>query len=242
MSMPVILNIVDTRVKDDDFESIFQYLRTIDRQFSTFNDESETTKINRGESNIENYSPEMRKVIALGRQTKSETNGYFDIYSEGKLDPAGIVKGLAIYEATRKLQNMGYHNFYLEIAGDVQAMGRNAEGEKWKIGIRNPFEPSEIVKIVYLSGQGIATSGNYMRGKHIIDPIHQERADEISSMTVIASNVYEADRFATATFAMGEKGINFLEKTEGLEGYMIGKDKIAKMTSGFDKYLMEGNK
>jgi len=44
---------------------------------------------------------------------------------------------------------------------------------------------------------------------------------EIASISVIGPNVYEADRFATAAFAMGEKGIEFIEKQKKLEGYMI---------------------
>ena len=36
--------------------------------------------------------------------------------------------------------------------------------------------------------------------------------NEIVSLTVIGSNVYEADRFATAAFAIGKDGINFIEQ------------------------------
>ena len=58
-------------------------------------------------------------------------------------------------------------------------------------------------------------------------------------MTVIGPNVYEADRFATPAFAMGKKGIDFVENLPGLEGYMVDKDGIATMTSGFEKYTTE---
>ena len=36
-------------------------------------------------------------------------------------------------------------------------------------------------------------------------------------------------------FAMQREGINFIEKLKGLEGYMIDKNGIATMTSGFEK-------
>jgi thiamine biosynthesis lipoprotein len=85
---------------------------------------------------------------------------------------------------------------------------------------------------------GIATSGTYRRGQHIYDP-HNTGAPlaEIVSISVIGPNVYEADRFATAAFAMGGQGINFIENLKGFEGYMINKDGIAIQTGGFVRYL-----
>ena len=53
---------------------------------------------------------------------------------------------------------------------------------------------------------------------------------------MIGPNIYEADRFATAAFAMGARGIHFIEKFLDLEAYMINQKGIATMTSGFEKY------
>ena len=61
--------------------------------------------------------------------------------------------------------------------------------------------------------------------------------NEIVSISVIGPNVFEADRFATAAFAMQRKGINFIEKLDGFEAYMIDKNGIATMTSKFEKYI-----
>ena len=70
-----------------------------------------------------------------------------------------------------------------------------------------------------------------------MNPKTKVAAAEIASISVIGPNVYEADRFATAAFAMGEKGIEFIEGLKGFEGYMIKNNQIAVMTSGFKKYL-----
>jgi len=179
----------------------------------------------------------MMKILGLCEQTKQETDGFFDINLNGILDPSGLVKGYAIYQGALILKNKGFANFYVEIAGDIQVFGKNEKQKKWKIGIQNPFNPDEIIKIVKLSNKGIATSGTYQRGKHIYNPKAKKLAEEIASMTVIGPNVYEADRFATAAFAMGEKGIEFIERLKGFEGYMIKKDKKAVLTSGFEDYL-----
>ena len=119
----------------------------------------------------------------------------------------------------------------------MQVSGKNAQAEPWSIGIRNPFNAKQIVKVIFLKGKGIATSGTYIRGQHIYNPLNPaDKLNEIVSITVIGPNVYEADRFATAAFAMGKKGIEFLEHLKGFAGYMIGKDRMATMTSGFEKY------
>jgi thiamine biosynthesis lipoprotein len=153
------------------------------------------------------------------------------------LNPSGLVKGYAIWQGSKILEKKSYKNFYVEIAGDIQAVGKNAKGESWKVGIQNPFNPKEIIKIVRISNKGIATSGNYQRGEHIINPKTKIAAAEIASISVIGPNIYEADRFATAAFAMGEKGINFIETLKGFAGYMVKNNQMAIMTSGFEKYL-----
>ena len=132
----------------------------------------------------------------------------------------------------------GFEDFYVDAGGDIQPHGKNAEGKKWSIGIKNPFKTTEIVKTVYVGSEGVATSGTYLRGEHIYSPKEQNRTVfEIVSLTVVGPNIYEADRFATAAFAMGRGGIDFIEKLPGFEGYMIDTKRIAVMTTGFERYI-----
>src|SRR4029078_5463526 len=109
--------------------------------------------------------------------------------------------------AAALLKEKGFANFYVDAGGDILSQGFNKENKKWRIGIKNPFDIREIVKVLKITNQGIATSGNYERGEHIYNPITGKIQNEIVSLTVIGPNVYEADRFATAAFAMGKKGI-----------------------------------
>jgi thiamine biosynthesis lipoprotein len=92
--------------------------------------------------------------------------------------------------------------------------------------------------VLRVKNKGVATSGTYIRGQHIYNP-HQPSTSpaEVQSLTVIGENVYEADRFATAAFAMGKDGIHFIERTDGLEGYMIDDGGTATLTSGFLEYV-----
>ena len=235
--MPVVVEIVDSNVTDEIFEEIFDYLISVDERFSTYKKSSEITLYNEGKISKENLSEDMKNVLKLAEEIKNKTDGYFDIVYNGKTDPSGLVKGFAIHNACEILRNSGFKNFYVEIAGDIEVAGLNSEGGKWRIGIRNPFNKRENIKIVYLSDCGIATSGNYERGEHIYNPKKHKQANDIASLTVIGPNVYEADCYATACFAMGKQGIYFIEKLDSMEGYMIDNEGLATFTSVFEKYI-----
>ncbi len=238
MGMPVTVEIVDASAKEKDIEDIFEYLRGIDQKFSTYKKDSEISQINRGEILSKKYSTEMKKILSLSQETKTQTHGYFDIHHGKMIDPSGIVKGYAISQSVKKLIKKGYKNFYVEIAGDIEVVGNNSEKKAWKVGIENPFNRKEIIKIVELSNCGIATSGNYIRGAHVYDPLGKKELRDTVSMTVIGPTCYDADKFATAAFAMGRKGIEFIEELKGYEGHMILDSKKAIVTSGFGKFVI----
>jgi thiamine biosynthesis lipoprotein len=56
-------------------------------------------------------------------------------------------------------------------------------------------------------------------------------------MSVIGPNVFEADRWATAAFAMGVSGIEFMARLPGVEACSIGWDGIATLTPGFGGFV-----
>lgn len=237
MGMTITVEIVDTTVTQKDIDNIFDWFISVDQKFSTYKTDSEISKINRGEIQPEQYSKEMKEVFILAEATKQESHGYFDIVHNNSIDPSGIVKGWAIQKAANMLEQKGYNNFYVDAGGDIQVKGNNAKGETWTIGIKNPFNQKEIVKVIHLSNSAIATSGTYIRGKHIYNPLKNAVIEDIVSMSVIGEHIVDADRFATAAFAMGKKGIQFIEELPGFEGYMIDTKGIATFTSGFETYV-----
>ena len=126
----------------------------------------------------------------------------------------------------------------MEAGGDVQLAGKSAQGRDWRVGIRNPFNQAEIVKVLSATDCGIATSGTYIRGQHIYNPKNDgQLVLDILSLTVIGPDIYEADRFATAAFVMGKAGIRFIETLDDFEGYMIDQYKLATFTSGFERFV-----
>ena len=237
MGMPIEIEIVGEGAQAT-LEAAFAYLVSVDERFSVYKEGSEISRINRGEIEAGRESEEMREIFARAEKTKKETKGYFDIRRpDGSLDPSGIVKGWAIRNTAARIRAAGYENYFLNVGGDIAMNGKNAEGEEWSVGIRNPFNSDEIVKVVYPRGKGIATSGSYIRGAHIYNPFApEEELKDVVSITVIGPDVLEADLFATAAFAMGKDGIMFIEQLLGFEGYAIDAHGIATSTSGFSAY------
>lgn len=238
MGMPITVEIVDASASHAAIDAVYDYFEYIDATFSTYKEDSEISRINRREIGPAEFSADMRTVLALSELTRQETGGYFDIARNGINDPSGLVKGWAIDQAAEILRQKGFRNFYVDAGGDIQAVGKNGRGQDWRVGIRNPFDIAGIVKVIAISDRGVATSGTYIRGQHIYNPQGAAPLDtDIVSLTVIGPDVYEADRFATAAFAMGHAGIFFIENLEDFEGYMIDQSRQGTFTRNFEKYV-----
>ncbi len=243
MGMPITVEITSSRVSGTDIDKIFDYFKAIDAQFSTYKKNSEISLFNRGKITHAGLSPQMKYVMKKAEETKIRTHGYFNICRpDGFTDPSGIVKGYAIYNATKRIDRMGFTDYYVDAGGDIQVKGYNSQQKPWVIGIRSPFNRYQNIKIVTIGNQGIATSGTSVRGQHIYDPFHPHTPiNEIVSLTVIGPNVFEADRFATAAFAMREKGVGFIASLRGFDAYSIDDKGIATFTPGFEKYVVKNN-
>lgn len=241
MGMPIWVEIVGEKAQRKHLDKIFEYFEKVEERFSTFRETSEISKYNLGVIKESEFSPEMKLIFKLAELTKFQTNGYFDIKRpNGEIDPAGIVKGWAIWEASKLIEKMGFENYFVDAGGDVQVKGKNSEGKDWRIGIRNPFNREENVKVVSIGNRGIATSGTYIRGQHVFDPHNPAKPiEEVVSITVIGPNVYEADRMATAALAMREKGVAFIAKLEEMEAYAIDHKGMATFTPGFNKFVIQ---
>lgn len=204
MGMPITIEIVDRRASKY-FEDLFNYFREVDSRYSTYKKDSEISQINNGLPKSK-WSSEMKTVLGLCEQTRKDTFGYFNISSNGKLDPSGLVKGWAVAKAAKMLSVKRISNFYIEAGGDIQVKGKDVNNKPWTIGIRNPFNFDEIIKTITVSSAGVATSGTYIRGQHIYNPFYPETAlERVKSLTVIGPDIYDADRYATAAFAMENK-------------------------------------
>lgn len=132
------------------------------------------------------------------------------------LDLCGIAKGHALDRMTGLLLDEGIDDFIVDFGGELAARGRHPSGRAWRVGIEDPRGNAEgPVAAVALEGLAIATSGDRSNGydvggrrySHIIDPATREPAEgKLASVSVMMPTARDADGWATALMALGEKG------------------------------------
>lgn len=238
MDMPITVDLAHPGATAAEAEPAFAFFAWVEETFSPYRPDSEVSRINDGRLRVEAASEPVRRVLSLADETRAETDGYFDVWRGGRLDPSGIVKGWAIHNAALILRRAGHADCAVDAGGDIQVYGESPDGGPWRVGIRSPFQPDQVVRALALTDAGVATSGTYFRGRHIYDPTTSGALETpIVSLTVIGPNVYEADRFATAAFAMGPAGVAFIARLAGFEAYQIDRAGMATFTPGFERYL-----
>jgi thiamine biosynthesis lipoprotein len=236
MGMPVTVDVVGEFDAAAAIDEVFADFELLDAIFSPFSENSQVCRINRGELAPQDASEHVTQVINMCRLYERATNGYFSAWIGNRFDPSGLVKGWAIDRACSILDGRGYRDFFVDAGGDVQTRGRNRDGRPWRVGVRHPIERDKVACVVLASGTAVATSGTYEKGKHIFDPHTGLPADALLSLTVVGPDIVQADVFATAAFAMGMPGLEFVQRSAGYEAFAIDRQLRAWSTPGFGAF------
>ena len=61
MGMPVMIQVVDASVTQEDINEVFSYFHFIDKKFSTYKKDSEISQINRGELKTQQFVKKRKK-------------------------------------------------------------------------------------------------------------------------------------------------------------------------------------
>jgi thiamine biosynthesis lipoprotein len=102
-------------------------------------------------------------------------------------------------------------------AGDLTLRGGVVEkgvAGPWKIGVVNPDNRQEVLRIFEINDGAIATSGTYERGAHIFDPATGTIAIGAKSATVLGPDGGLTDALATALMVAGEDGAGWFGQPE----------------------------
>ncbi len=157
---------------------------------------------------------------------------------ELELDLDGIAPGEAVDLIATRLETAGFHDYMIEVGGEVRAQGHNAAGNPWRIGIERPDERGRsVARVLHIEGMSVSTSGDYrdyfeldgQRYGHTIDPATgRPVVHTLASVTVLRPLAAEADALATALTVLGPQAgwelaeaqgwpVLFIERT--LDGY-----------------------
>lgn len=208
-------------------------LQRADAVFSTWKEHSPINQLRRGEITLAQAPPEVTSVLEACTTARSLSDGWFDPWAmPGGFDPTGYVKGWAAQRALGALSMPGVTGGIVNAAGDVVASGCPGPGRPFRVAIVDPTNRQRFVCVVELEG-GIATSGTYERGAHLIDPRTGQPASCAASASVTGPDLGLADALATALVVAGPAGLDFIEPIEGYEGFVIGYDGSWQSTGRF---------
>ncbi len=168
-------------------------------------------------------------VLAQNGRTASLAKTHPDVY----LDLSSIAKGFGVDKLALHLESLGINDYLVEIGGELRGLGRNAQGQPWRVGIEQPamLQGGGTQTVVPLNHCALATSGDYRnfhtdqqgrRLSHIIDPKSKTPiSHRLASVSVLADNAMTADGLSTALFVLGEEQALRLAERHGLAVFLI---------------------
>lgn len=141
------------------------------------------------------------------------------------LDLSGIAKGYAVDAVADLLEGQGLNHCLVEIGGECVGRGMRPDGDPWWVDLEAP--PDWRVKPLRVAAHqlAIATSGNYVRGDHTLDPrTGHPIANGIGAVSVIHGSAMAADAWATAMTVLGREEGAALAVREGLAARILSQD------------------
>ncbi len=130
-----------------------------------------------------------------------------------EIDFGGCVKEYASDSAANVMRQAGIEHALVDLGGDITALGNQADGYAWQIGIRHPRHPSpqnrtHAIARIPLSRAALASSGDYerciviedQRYGHILNPQTGWPVQGLVAVSIVAKQCLVAG--STATIAM----------------------------------------
>lgn len=145
--------------------------------------------------------------------------------AELQVDLSAIAKGHGVDRVAELLDRLGIPAYFIEIGGEVRVRGARLDGKPWRVGIERPSSAGrEIIGVLELRDQSMATSGNYRnfyeyqgkRYSHTIDPrTGYPVQSNLLSASVVADNCALADAVATSMMCLGlEEGLRLADQQD----------------------------
>lgn len=164
---------------------------------------------------------------------KSQENLYVDLST--------IAKGYGVDAVADYLEQQGWHNYLVEIGGEMRSSGQKVGDKEWRVAVEKPIAGERSVQVIFAPGDNaIATSGDYrnyfeqdgVRFSHIIDTATGKPiTHKLVSVTVLHESSMTADGLSTALMTFGtDAAIQFAEQNN-LAVYML-----TKTADGFSTY------
>jgi thiamine biosynthesis lipoprotein len=155
---------------------------------------------------------------------------FFDL-SATRIDLGGIAKGFVIKWLGALVRDNGVNDFLISAGGDIIVSGRRPDGAPWRVGVRHPRRPDELIDAIPVVSGAVFTSGDYERFRisddgrryhHIFDPSTGFPCGKNRSLTIRAPDPVRADILSTGLFCREpEEILSFVKNRSDLECLVV---------------------
>lgn len=235
MGTAISVDVRDAGVPDGALDEVFGWFRWVDEVFTTYEPASQICRLGRDEITVADCDPLVGWVLDRCADMHRLTDGYFDVWATGRLDPSGLVKGWSVEVASSMLAARGSSCHCVNAGGDIRLRGEPDPGRPWRAGIAHPHLRG-ITTVVEGRDLAVATSGTAERGLHVFDPFQHRAVADLASVTVVGPDLTVADCYATAALAMGLAAPGWLAGLDDHEAYVIDAGGHVWWTAGFPGY------
>ena len=112
-----------------------------------------------------------------------------------RLDLGGIAKLPILAAGVEVLRQHGLRDALIDGGGDIGAMGQ-IDGRPWRVGLRDPLAPQQLLGTVAVQDGWVASSGDYERAfvhqgrryHHVLDPRSGEPAQGLHGISLVAQD------------------------------------------------------
>jgi thiamine biosynthesis lipoprotein len=174
-------------------EAAFAEAKRIEGMLSTWIDDSELIRVNRGAE----PGPELRTLLARASDWSEKTGGAFDPRwrRDGTYEAGAFGKGYALDRMLALIDG----DAAIDFGGQLIVRGTR------EVAIASPADRAKPLLELTLTNASLSTSGNSEQPGHIFDPRTGKSIPGRGSVSVIAGDALTADILSTALFVMGEE-------------------------------------
>lgn len=176
----------------------------------------------------------------IGYKNIEISDSYITLKNGAEIDLGGIAKGYMADKITDFLIRNGVKSAVINLGGNVSVIGKK-QNKNFTVGIQKPFGEGNSA-LISCYDMSVVTSGIYQRYFEKNGKIHHHllntktgypEQNGLYSVTIISKFATVADALSTLCFLEGlEKGMELIEKQEGIEAVFIDKNQKMHLSSG----------
>lgn len=213
-----------------EIDAAFDEGQRVEALISTWRDDSELARVNRGAT----PSPELAELLARVDELSAETGGAFNAHIRGLLEKHGIRrpggghaddieeggfgKGYALDRMVEKLHGDAVINF----GGQIAVRGCK------EVAIAHPAHRDQVARELTLCNASLSTSSTSEKPGHIVDPRSGESLPARGSVSVVHESALAADVLSTALYVMGPQEGSRWAQQHGVRVIFINNSGVSK--------------